>query len=233
MSDPLPSAGPLVGRRGVLRLLGIAALSAVAGCRSGKQRSTPQSPVPAATSSIGSRQPAVPPTPQPSQPARAQPTPSPLSADQLLAQRVAVAERALLAAYDAVAVAHPELAGRLAPFRADHAAHLHGLVSEAAPSSAPSSAPAANAPAASAPEVSAPPSGIAPASASPFAAGSPLAAVSSPASDTLLLHLADLERAAAAARLDDVAATSGSLARLVASIGGCEAAHAVLLVAGT
>jgi hypothetical protein len=138
------------------------------------------------------------------------PTAPALSADQLVAGRVAVAEEALLAAYDAAADAHPELAGRLAPFRTDHAVHLHGLVPGAARSTtAPSSLP--------------PPS-VASASA-------PLSSL--PASTAILQQLADLERSAAAARLDDLVTTSGSLARLIASIGGCEAAHAALLSVAT
>jgi hypothetical protein len=143
-----------------------------------------------------------------------------LSPDQLVAQQVAAAEQALLAAYDAVTVAHPELAGRLAPFRADHAAHLHGLVPGATPSTRTSSntAPSSAAPVSSAPSSSA-------------SAGPP---VSSPPASTAILHqLANLERSAAAARLQDVATTSGSLARLIASIGGCEAAHAALLSVAT
>jgi hypothetical protein len=142
-----------------------------------------------------------------------------LSPDQLVAQRVAVAEQALLAAYDAVTVTHPELAGRLAPFRADHAAHLEGLVPGATPSTTTPSnvAPSSNTPSSSPPSstASAPP-------------------LSSPPASTAILHqLADFERSAAAARLSDVATTSGSLARLIASIGGCEAAHAALLSVAT
>jgi hypothetical protein len=144
-----------------------------------------------------------------------QPTVSPLSADQLVAQRVALAEQALLGAYDAVTVAHPELAGRLAPFRADHVAHLRGLVPGATPST---TAPPSTAPSSSAASSSAP-------------ASPPLS--SPPASTVILRQLADLERIAAAARLGDVVTTSGSLARLVASIGGCEAAHAALLSVAT
>jgi hypothetical protein len=133
--------------------------------------------------------------------------------------RVAAAEVALVAAYDAAAAAHPELAGRLAPFRADHVAHLHGLVPEGLP---PSASPS-----------SASPSSASPSSASPANTASAAVPVSSPpASTAVLLHLADLERTAAAVRLTDVAATTGSLARLIASIGGSEAAHAALLVAG-
>jgi len=211
--EPPLRGRPLVGRRSVLRLLGVAALGLVAGCRSGKQRTAPTSPQASTTPPGRSPQPVATSTP-PSAAASPKPTISVLSPDQLVAQRVAAAEQALLAAYDAVTVAHPELAGRLAPFRADHAAHLQGLVPGAAPSTTPSdTAPA-----------SSPPSGSA-------AAGPPL---SSPPASTAILHdLADLERTAAAARLGDVATTSGSLARLIASIGGCEAAHAALLSVAT
>lgn len=38
-----------------------------------------------------------------------------------------VAEATLLATYDAAIAAHPSLEGKLAPMRADHAAHLHAL----------------------------------------------------------------------------------------------------------
>ena len=219
---PLPSP-PLMGRRSALRLLGVAALGLAAGCRSGKQRTAPTSPL--AATPTGSRPPAPTSAPPKTSPTSPRPTVSALSADQLLAGRVAVAEEALLAAYDAAANAHPELAGRLAPFRADHAAHLNGLMPGATPSSAtPSStAPSTTAPSSTTPS-SIPPSGNASASA-------PLS--SPPASTAILRQLADLERSAAAARVNDVAATSGSLARLVASIGGCEAAHAALLSVAT
>jgi hypothetical protein len=203
----------LVGRRSVLRLLGVAALGLVTGCRSGKQRTAPTTPLASTTPPSRSPQPVRTSAPPATASASPRATVSALSPDQLVAQRVAAAEQTLLAAYDAVTAAHPELTGRLAPFRADHAAHLQGLVPGATPSTTPSNtAPA-----------SGPPSSI--------AVGPP---VSSPPASTAILHsLADLERAAAAARLGDVATTSGSLARLIASIGGCEAAHAVLLSAAT
>ena len=51
--------------------------------------------------------------------ARATPTPT----DRLLAA-AAARERSLLAAYDEVLARHPDLAVRLSPYRADHAAHL-------------------------------------------------------------------------------------------------------------
>jgi hypothetical protein len=203
----------------VLQLLGVGALGLVAGCRSGKQRTAPTGPAPSTTPPTPSPQPAATPAPTTAS-ASAEPTITALSTDQLVARRVAAAEQALLAAYDAVAVAHPELAGRLAPFRADHAAHLQGLVPGATPSTTTS---ATTAPSSTAPSSTAP--------SSTASAGPPL---SSPPASTAILHqLADLERSAAAARLGDVATTSGSLARLIASIGGCEAAHAALLSVAT
>jgi hypothetical protein len=147
-----------------------------------------------------------------------------------LAARVAAAEQALLAAYDAVVVVHPELAGRLAPFRADHAAHLGGLVPGATPSTgvtlstAPSNTTSSSTSPSSAAPLNAVPAGTA-------SANAPLS--SPPASTAILRQLAELERSAAAARVDDVVTTSGSLARLIASIGGCEAAHAALLSVAT
>jgi hypothetical protein len=226
--EPPPPRRPLMGRRSVLRLLGVTAFGLVASCRSGKQRTAPASTGPSTTPPTGSPLPAPTSAPPTTVPASPLPTVSAMSADQLVAQRVAIAEEALLAAYDAVADAHPELAGRIAPFRADHAAHLHGLVPGATPST---TAPSTTAPSSPATLSSAPaapsntvPSGIASASA-------PLS--SPPASTAILQQLADLERSAASARVDDVLTASGSLARLIASIGGCEAAHAALLSVAT
>ncbi len=227
VSEPPQLSLPLLGRRNALRLLGVAALGLVAGCRPGKQRTAPTSAAPSTPAATGSQEPAATPTPtttttttaaaQPTVPA--QPTVSALSADQLVAQRVARAEQELLAAYDAVTVAHPELTDRLAPFRADHVAHLHGLEPGATPSTAAPSNPA--------------PSNGAPSSVLPATAAASTPPSSPPASTAILRQLADLERVAAQARVDDVATTSGSLARFVASIGGCEAAHAALLSVAT
>jgi hypothetical protein len=198
--EPPLRSRPLVGRRSVLRLLGVAALGLAVGCRSGKQQNGATSPRPTATPPSPSPQPAAS-KPLATASASPEPTASALSRDQLVAQRVAAAEQALLAAYDATAVAHPELAGRLAPFRADHAAHLQGLV----------------------------PGSLA--NAAPYPTNAPL--LSAPTAAEIFQSLADLEHSAASARLDDVATTSGSLARLIASIGGCEAAHAALLSVAT
>lgn len=135
-----------------------------------------------------------------------------------LAHRGADAERSLISAYDEAIAGHPELAALLVPLRSDHVAHLTGLVPGATPGTT---------------------SGSAPGSASGSTSGSTSVAGSAPAGsaapEKVTTHLAELERAAAAARVDDLMTTpdgSGSLARLLASIGGCEASHAALLAAG-
>jgi hypothetical protein len=200
---------PLLTRRTLLRALGVAAVGLLAGCRSAKRpaaaRASVTSPAPHSSS---------PPLPLASS-AVAQPT---LSPDESLARRVAVAETALVAAYDAAAVQHPELAGQLAPFRADHAAHADALLPGAASPAPRIAAPSSTAPS-STPPSSAPLSSTAPSS--------------TPPPNPIIAALAALEGSAAAARVDDLATTTGSLARLLASIGGCEAAHAALLMAAT
>jgi hypothetical protein len=223
-----------MGRRSVLRLLGVATVGLVAACRSGNPKTAPASAGPATTPPAGSPQarptsaaPTKAPSPSP------EPTISPPSADQLLARRVALAEQALLAAYDAAAAAHPELAGRLAPFRADHVAHLRGLVPGDTPQSPTATAPSPTATAPSPTDTAHSPTDTAhsPTNTAPTSASAP--PLSSPPSAQIFQQLAQVERDAAAARVNDVATTSGSLARLIASIGGCEAAHAALLSVAT
>ncbi len=241
MSQPSPRITPLMGRRSVLRLLGVATVGLVAACRSGNPKTAPASAGPATTPPAGSPQarptsaaPTKAPSPSP------EPTISPPSADQLLARRVALAEQALLAAYDAAAAAHPELAGRLAPFRADHVAHLRGLVPGDTPQSPTATAPSPTATAPSPTDTAHSPTDTAhsptntahsPTDTAPTSASAP--PLSSPPSAQIFQQLAQVEQDAAAARVNDVATTSGSLARLIASIGGCEAAHAALLSVAT
>jgi hypothetical protein len=197
---------PLLTRRTVLRTLGVAAMGLLAGCRSSKRGAAP------ASGTAPGSHPSSPPPPSPlASPTVVQPT---LSPDESLARRVALAETQLVAAYDAAAVQHPELASQLAPFRADHAAHANALLPGAA-SPAPRAVPSSAVPS-SAPSI-VPPSSAAPTSAPP--------------PNPIITALAALESSAAAARVDDLATTTGSLARLLASIGGCEAAHAALLSA--
>jgi len=181
-------------RRTALRLFGVATVGLLAGCRHSSDRAAPATP---------SRAPSpTPPAAHPNSPATPARTVAPTPTVDPVVARAAAAESDLLLAYESAALTHPELASLLTPLRADHAAHLWGLLPTA---------------------VTTPP-----ASTGPTVAGSsPVASTAPP--DPVLAQLASLERAAAAARLTDVAATSGSLARLLASIGGCEAAHAALL----
>lgn len=179
-----------MSRRAALRLLAGAALGALSGCRPVNRASR------AGPSASGSERTEH----------SAQPPPATRDAGNVVVERAAAAERVLLAAYDRAAADFPDLLTRLAPLRADHAAHLHGLIPDAVIAT----------PVATSPD-------LAPSSAASVA-GSAL-----PDPAATVRGLADLEKAAAAARLADVGASAGSLARLIASIGGCEAAHAAQL----
>jgi len=194
---------PSLSRRAALRLLGAALLASVAGCRPSKKSDGEGAPSSGATSG------------------RAPATRTP--AAKALAARVADDERQLIAAYDAAIAAQPELTPMLEPLRANHAAHLVALVPGSATSSA-SPRPTSATPTPSAGSAAGNSSGAT--GNSSGAAGSP---AQSPRAQTLA-GLAARERAAAAARVDGLmSADDGSLARLLASIGGCEAAHAALL----
>jgi len=204
-------------RRSALRLLALAAVSAVAGCRSGKQQVTSAGPAtgvtpttrpPASTDAAPTR------TTTPAATASASssattPAATAAPADPT-AQAAATSEHALIAAYDDAMRAHPDLAAALGIFRADHVAHLKALDAEAVVSPAPM------------PSSAAVPSSVG----SPIAPASPAA---SPSTGAVVATLTDLETRAAADRLDDMATATGSLAALLASIGGCEAAHATTL----
>jgi len=133
----------------------------------------------------------------------ARPAPDP---DALLRDRVVASVQALLSSYQATVERYPRLARRIAPLAAEHEAHLTAL-----------GAPA--------------PSGS-PGPASPSVARStatPAPAVP-PEPGRALRALAGAESRAAADRVRDVVAAAGvDLARLLAAIGACEAAHAALL----
>lgn len=129
--------------------------------------------------------------------------------EQRTAERVVAEKRSLLARYAATTRAHPALAGRLDPLAAEHATHVDALaavVEGEAPAATPT--PAATPP---------------PAPSSPPVAARP---------DRALAALAAREAELARQRLLDVAAVAPDLARLLASIGGAEAAHAALIEAG-
>ncbi|MFF5206297.1 hypothetical protein [Streptosporangium sp. NPDC000396] len=132
--------------------------------------------------------------------------PEPLKAEPpdpetvLIKQLIASKERTI-ALYSSIA------SSKLTPFRERHEAHLAELRRRLPPGTAatPSSPPASP-------------------SASPSASGSP-----APGPKISLRSLRDLERKAAALRPRQLEGVSPALAQLIASIGACEAAHALAL----
>ncbi|GFH67995.1 MULTISPECIES: hypothetical protein [Streptomyces] len=127
------------------------------------------------------------------------------AAPRLLAAARAGSER-LLARYDAVITAHPELAGRLAPLREQVATHRDAFTSGPAEEVPPNAAPPAPAP-----------------QSTPHAAAD---------ADDAVRGLADAERELAARRGKDLLEAPGELARLLASAAAAGAAHAYLLTEG-
>jgi hypothetical protein len=134
-------------------------------------------------------------------PTRPSPTPAP-DPDLALIRKVIEDKRALLARYAATVDRFPGLTGRLAPFRADHVGHLAAL--DAPPDPGPTASPSAT----PTPEVPAVP-------AERRGAARALAKAEQAAADRRVGHCVD--------------ARDRDLARLLAAIGGCEAAHGLLL----
>lgn len=194
-------------RRSALQLLALAAASAVAGCRSGRQQAAPAAPATGATPATRPPASVAAPSTRTTAPT-ASPPAAPATLADPTAQAAATTERTLVAAYDDAIRAHPDLATALGAVRADHVAHLKALNPDLVLSAAPV----------------------------PSSTGSPTVPASPPASPpaatvlAVVAMLTDLETRAAAARLGDMATATGSLAALLASIGGCEAAHATTLV---
>lgn len=125
-----------------------------------------------------------------------------------LRKRAARDSAALLAQYDATVAAHPDLAKRLRPLRAEVARHA-----EAFGTSARSASPSA-----------------APSSSSPMSSPSPSASPSVPAeAGAALSALAAAERTLADARATALLDAPPELARLLASVAACGAGHVLLL----
>jgi hypothetical protein len=130
----------------------------------------------------------------------------------------------LLGRYDAVIAAHPELAARLAPLRAEVARHAQAFggtlplpsAGAAAPASAPPDASSSTASPSATPRPSPHPASAHPASAA-----------------ASLSSLAAAERALADRRAAALLTAPGDLARLMASVAAAGAGHAVLLAPGT
>jgi hypothetical protein len=137
------------------------------------------------------------------------------SVDPDLAIRAAAAqaERGLLAAYTATLARHPDLSQPLAAPSAHHAEHLAALAAATA-------SPEATTTSRTAPVTPT-------ATPAPSDTGAAAAIADDPLTATAALAAA--EREAAAGRLDDLDRASPALARLLASVGAAEAAHAALL----
>ncbi|MCX4622711.1 hypothetical protein [Streptomyces albogriseolus] len=138
------------------------------------------------------------------------------SAAERTRARAARDSRALAARYDAVAAAHPKLAERLRPLRADVVRHAEAFEAGAAGSAPPS--------------VSAAPSAGATAAAAPSSAPSVPASAGVPANEKeALAQLAAAEREIADRRAEELLTAPAELARLLASVSASGAAHVYLL----
>ncbi|MFF3764805.1 hypothetical protein ACFYYR_12065 [Streptomyces sp. NPDC001922] len=135
-----------------------------------------------------------------------------------LRARSSAESAALVARYDATLKAHPSLASRLRPLRAEAARHEAAFVSPGPAASASATAPGAPSPSASAPSASASPRRSA-------AAAPPVPADEKKA----LTALADAERRTADARTEALLEAPPELARLLASVAAAGAAHVFLL----
>ena len=145
----------------------------------------------------------------------AAPTPAPVDPDDALRAAAVERERALLRDYDAVLLALPELAARLAPVRGHHDEHLTALLGPPAGSS--SASPTSTAPASASPTSSIP--GATGSAAGPVPTDAPAA----------VARLVAAERAAAEGHARDCLAASRRLAGVLASLSASELSHPVAL----
>jgi hypothetical protein len=151
------------------------------------------------------------------------------SAAERTRARAARDSRALAARYDAVAAAHPKLAERLRPLRADVVRHAEAFEAGADGSASP--APSVSGSSAS--PAPATPSAGATAAAAPSSAPSAPAAPAVPAvpanEKDALAELAAAEREIADRRAEELVTAPAELARLLASVSASGAAHVYLL----
>jgi hypothetical protein len=212
--DRMPSAG--LSRRTVLGLLsgGLGgAVLGLTGCTRGDGPTPSASPTP-------TRSPVSPSTaPAPSSSAPSSPSP----VDVAVVARVVAASRELADRYAAALAMFPDLAGRLSPLAAEHAEHLQALAPDAATAPSPTTGHTTPAPSPTTGDTTPTPG---PSDGTPTPDAEALAAA---AREEALAALAGTEAASAAARLPDVVEASPELARVVASVAACQAAHAALL----
>ncbi|MGA5181059.1 hypothetical protein ACWEPD_27490 [Streptomyces pseudogriseolus] len=144
------------------------------------------------------------------------------SAAERTRARAARDSRALAGRYDAVVAAHPKLAERLRPLRADVVRHAEAFEAGTGGSASPSVS--------ASPPASAAPSAGATAAAAPSAAPSASSAAGVPANEKdALAQLAAAEREIADRRAEDLLTAPAELARLLASVSASGAAHVYLL----
>ncbi|CAL9409755.1 hypothetical protein [Streptomyces sp. enrichment culture] len=151
------------------------------------------------------------------------PTAARPSAAERTRARAARDSRALAERYDAVAAAHPKLADRLRPLRADVVRHAEAFEAGADGSASP-------APSVSASSASSAPSAGATAAAAPSSVPSASASPAVPANQKdALAQLAAAEREIADRRAEELLTAPAELARLLASVSASGAAHVYLL----
>ncbi|MFD3457680.1 hypothetical protein ACFWVC_36565 [Streptomyces sp. NPDC058691] len=142
-------------------------------------------------------------------PGPSSPSPDPA---EILRERAARDSAALLVRYDATIAAHPGLAARLRPLRAEVARHVAAFGPATGRGPAPS------------------PSATASASASASASAAPSPSVSVPSGKSpALAALAGAERTLAGERAAALLDAPPELARLLASVAACGAGHVLLL----
>jgi hypothetical protein len=167
--------------------------------------------------------------------AQPSPTPSPPDPQTVLLGELIAGKLHLIELYQRTAAAMPELAPTLRTFEGHHRAHLAELRRRLPPGAKPpTGAPASDAPATgrSGTQPADAGTGTATAAATPGATGAQTPGPESPGAETARTRLARLrsaERSAAAARPDQLATVSPSLAQLIACMGACEAGHATEL----
>ncbi|PGH52515.1 hypothetical protein CRI70_01100 [Streptomyces sp. Ru87] len=143
------------------------------------------------------------------------------SAERRLRARSAEDSRTLLRRYDATAEAHPGLAALLAPLRAETERHARAFEDGAGPGSGAASPDGPSAPARDGgPATTSPGPGPGADGGAPDVPGDEKAALEA---------LAGAERRAADTRTGALTGASPELARLLASVAACGAAHAYLL----
>jgi len=153
--------------------------------------------------------------------------PAPGTVERALAARDSLA---LLGQYDATLAAHPQLAGRLAPLRAQVAQHVTAFGGRLPAPTAAAGGPGTS----TAPPTTRPARDASPGTAAPPAATPSAAPTSSdfPGPAASLAALAATERRLADRRAAALLTVPGELARLMASVAAAGAAHVVLLSPG-